>query len=79
MSEPTPEELAALQDPDNWDWEHVQRGTPNPRAGISYRVRFHGHEVHTIGDAARAQGVSAIEFIRRAALAAANESRQAAR
>jgi hypothetical protein len=79
MGTPTPEELAALQDPDNWDWEHAQRGTPNPQAGISYRVRFHGDEVHAIGEAARAQGVSEIEFIRRAALAAASEARPAAR
>jgi hypothetical protein len=74
MSGPAPEELAALQDPDNWDWEGAQRGTPNPHAGISYRVRFHGDEVHAIGKAARAQGISEIEFIRRAALAAAQEA-----
>lgn len=79
MDKPTPEELAALQDPDNWDWEHAQHGTPNPRAGISYRVRFHGNEVHALGDAARAQGVSEIEFIRRAVLAAADKIQQAAR
>ena len=79
MGESNPEELAALGDPENWDWEHGQRGTPNPQAGISYRVRFHGDEVHAIGDAARAQGVSDIEFIRRAALAAANKVQHATR
>ncbi|HEY7061561.1 MAG TPA: hypothetical protein VII06_08785 [Chloroflexota bacterium] len=79
MREPTPEERAALQDPDCWDREHAQRGTPNPRAGISYRVRFDGADVHAIADAARAQGVSDVEFIRRAVLAAARKVQQAAR
>ncbi len=79
MGELTPEELAALEDPESWDWEHAQRGTPVPQAGVSYRVRFDGDEVHAIGDAARAQGVSDIEFIRRSALSAAKKLRQAAR
>jgi hypothetical protein len=79
MSEPNPEELAALQGPDTWDWEHVQRGTPNPQAGINYRDRFHGDEVHALSDAARAQGISDIEFIRQAALTAVRKLQQAAR
>jgi hypothetical protein len=76
---PTPDELAVLQDPETWDWEHGQRGTPNPQAGISYRIRFQGDEVHAIDQAARTQGISEIEFIRRAALAAAHHAPQAAR
>ena len=79
MSELTPEQLADLQDPDTWDWEHTQHGTPNPGAGIIYRVRFQGDEVRAIDEAARARGISEIEVIRQASIAATRMSRQPAR
>jgi hypothetical protein len=79
LSDLTPEQLADLQNPDSWDWEHAQQGTPNPGAGIVYRVRFQGDEVRAIDEAARARGISEIEFIRQASIAAARMSRQPAR
>jgi hypothetical protein len=68
MSSLTPEELAELEDPDNWDFENVQHGEPIPDAGAVYAVRLQGDQIRQVSAAARRCGMTSIEFIQRAAL-----------
>jgi hypothetical protein len=74
----TEDELAALEDPEQWDWDHPIVLPPVPDAGARFAVRFNSAEVARLDAAARARGVDILQFIHDAALDAA-AARPAAR
>jgi hypothetical protein len=73
LQEPLDDEERELMDPEMWDWEHPMEGvrTPNPQAILE--IRFNHDEIKRVGPAARAEGVTEHEFVKRAALARAPE------
>ncbi len=64
-------ELRELQASENWDWTHAEAQPPSTRPGIILRVRFDSANAEQVLAAAEAAGISAIEFVRRAAIARA--------
>ena len=71
----TDDELQALEDPDNWDWESFEQREPAPLRAVRFVVRLPVDEARVIGRAARAAGLTELEYIRAAAL---DEARTAA-
>jgi hypothetical protein len=58
-----------LMDPDTWDWENAEEGTPSPEPHLIYQVRLNGDDLKRIGPFADANHMHVGEFLRRAALA----------
>ncbi|HEY7060669.1 MAG TPA: hypothetical protein VII06_04260 [Chloroflexota bacterium] len=71
MSEPTPQEIEALQDPESWDWEHPERHEGRTTTVTEFCVRFAGPELRALAQAARQERLPIGTFIHRAALRAA--------
>jgi hypothetical protein len=68
LREPLDEEERILMDPDSWDWENIQEGTPSPDRYSISEVELSHDESALIERAARAQGMTVIEYLRHAAL-----------
>ena len=64
----TEEELKALEDPEYWDWESFEQREPAPLHAVRFVVRLPVDEAREIGRAARAAGLTELEYIRAAAL-----------
>jgi hypothetical protein len=71
--EPFDDEERILMDPESWDWDRAEPGTPSPDAGAVLRIRFTRQEISRLQAIARAEGISSHEFIKRAALARAEQ------
>jgi hypothetical protein len=67
----TEDELRALEDPEYWDWETLEQREPAPLRAVRFVVRLPVAEAREIGHAARAVGLTELEYIRTAALAKA--------
>src|SRR5690242_21945073 len=74
MSEPTPQEIEALQDAENWDWEHPERHEGRSTTVTEICVRFAGPELRALAQAARQEHLPLGTFIHHAALQAAGYS-----
>jgi hypothetical protein len=68
MDNATDAELAELQDPDSWDWESAERGTPHSQASAVVRVRLRGEDFRAVAAAARAAGQTLASFVGQAAV-----------
>lgn len=66
----TEEELAALDDPDQWDWEDGSVVYPDPSepTGLRLIVDIDSPDVQVLAPAARAAGMSILTYVRQAAL-----------
>ena len=65
IQESLDDEERELMNPDNWDWDNVTEGVTvgDPRASLTIPLTF--DELDAIVEAARAQGLSTEEFIKR--------------
>ena len=61
-------ELQALEDPESWDWESFEQREPAPLQAVRFVVRLPVDEARAIGRAARAAGLTELDYIRAAAL-----------
>ena len=66
--EPFDEEERELMDPNSWDWESAEEGTPVPNAGAVLRVRFARDEFVALSRMAREEGIGPVELIRQTML-----------
>jgi hypothetical protein len=68
------DELAELQNPDNWieEEESLREPVRDPRAIVS--VEFSREEFSAVAGAARSEGMLTTQFVRMTALARANEA-----
>jgi hypothetical protein len=64
----TEAELQALEDPECWDWETFEQREPAPLRAVRFVVRLPIAEAREIGRAARAAGLTELEYLRAAAL-----------
>lgn len=73
------EELGQLEDPDQWDWEHVERVMPSKKTGAVVAVRFSQEEFAEVDAGAKRLGEKLTQFIREAALRRARSKRKQSR
>ena len=71
LSEPLDDEEQILMDPETWDWDTAEELEPVANPGIVVAVRLSLEEVGPIERAARAEGATLNEFLKRSALARA--------
>ena len=74
MNEITAAELAELQNPDTWDWDSAERGTPHPQANAVVRVHLRGEDFRVVAAAARASGQTLASFVGQAAVERARDA-----
>ena len=72
------EEVRQLEDPDHWDWEHVERVTPSKSAGAVVAIRFSSEEFAEVDAGAERSGRKLTQFILEAALTRARAKRKKA-
>jgi hypothetical protein len=69
--EPLDDEERELMDPDFWDWDAMEVGTPVRVESTIFSMQFSRDEHHVLANVAYGQGITPHEFIKRVALAAA--------
>ncbi len=72
------DELARLEDSDEWDWEHPEVHEPSPRPEAVVPVRFAPGELAQVETAADRTGRKLTDYVREAALTAARKHEAAA-
>ena len=72
----TEEELEALENADEWDWEHGELHPSVANPSTAFTVRFSREESRALYAAAREAGVNVLEYIRAAALTKARGGAQ---
>jgi hypothetical protein len=68
LREPLDEEERMLMDPDTWDWDNIQEGTPVPHPEAIFEVVLSLDDIQRVEPAAIAEGMTVSAFLRHAAL-----------
>jgi len=75
IQEPLDDEERELMNPDNWDWDELEKGVTvgEPRASLTIPLTF--EELDAIVEAAHGQGLSTEAFIKRVVLGSLHAAR----
>ena len=57
------------QSEESWDWKNAQQMQPKPSGDVLFQIRFNRLEAAAVTQAAKRHGLSAVEAIRRLAVA----------